>query len=413
MPLFESIRIALAQIRVQKLKSFFTLLGVTIGVMFLIAVVSIVEGMSDYVEQDFMGRVLGANTFTLRRFPWFGNHVTEEEWRSWMRRPRIYPRDARLVRSVIPAGTKYAIESAEILWASSGFARPRQVEAHAVDGDYFTIKKYDLTSGRVFSPQEMELGTTVIVIGDEVAKYFFPNLDAVGRMLRIGGVPYTVIGVIEHQGSLFGMSLDKTAIAPFNSPLRRLTNPRGDVDGVLVQAQNDVLLDEAMETTREALRSNRHLRPSEPDNFVMETTASALVMFEKTKSVMTIAGTALPAIGLIVGGMVIMNIMLVAVAERTREIGIRKSLGARRRDILSQFLVEAATLSTLGAIIGILLGLVAAKVVESQTPLPASVAPWSIVAATLLGTVVGIVSGVYPARRASLLDPIEALRQET
>jgi putative ABC transport system permease protein len=172
------------------------------------------------------------------------------------------------------------------------------------------------------------------------------------------------------------------------------------------------LLDEAMETTREALRSNRHLRPSQQDNFVMETTASALVMFEKTKSVMTIAGTALPAIGLIVGGMVIMNIMLVAVAERTREIGIRKSLGARRRDILSQFLVEAATLSTLGAIIGILLGLGAAKLVESQMPLPAAVAPWSIVAATLLGTVVGIVSGVYPARRASLLDPIEALRQE-
>ena len=412
MPLFESIRLALAQIRVQKLKSFFTLLGVTIGVMFLIAVVSIVQGMSNYVEQDFMGRVLGANTFTLRRFPWFGNHVTEEEWRSWMRRPRIYPRDANLVRNVIPNGTRFAIESAEILWAQSLYARRRQVEAHAVDGDYFTIKKYDLTSGRVFSPQEMDLGTTVIVIGDEVAQYFFPNLDPIGRQLRIGGVPYAVIGVIEHQGSLFGQSLDKVAIAPFNSPLRRLTNPRGDVDGVLVQAQNDVLLDEAMETTREALRSNRHLRPSEPDNFVMETTASALVMFEKTKSVMTIAGTTLPAIGLIVGGMVIMNIMLVAVAERTREIGIRKSLGARRRDILSQFLVEAATLSTLGAIIGILLGLAAAKLVEANTPLPAAVAPWSIVAATLLGTVVGIVSGVYPARRASLLDPIEALRQE-
>ena len=412
MPFFESILLALAQIRVQKLKSFFTLLGVMIGVMFLIAVVSIVEGMSKYVEQDFMGRVLGANTFTLRRFPWFGNHVTEEEWREWQRRPRMYPRDANLVRSVIPPGTRFAIESAEILWASTPYARPRQVEAHAVDGDYFTIKKYDLTSGRVFSPQEMELGTTVMVIGDEVAKFFFPNLDPVGRQLRVGGIPYTIIGVIEHQGSLFGQSLDKIAMAPFNSPLRRLTNPRGDVDGVLVQAANPVLLDEAMETTREAMRSSRHLRPSQPDNFVMETTASALVMFEKTKSVMTIAGTALPAIGLIVGGMVIMNIMLVAVAERTREIGIRKSLGARRRDILSQFLVEAATLSTLGAIIGILLGLGAAKLVESQTPLPAAVAPWSIVAATLLGTVVGIVSGVYPARRASLLDPIEALRQE-
>jgi putative ABC transport system permease protein len=411
-PLLESIRLALATIRVQKLKSFFTLLGVTIGVMFLIAVVSIVEGMSKYVEEDFMGRVLGANTFTLRRMPWFGNHVTYEEWRSWQRRPRIYPRDANLVRAVIPGGNRWAIESSEILWANTPYARPRQVDAHAVDGDYFTIKKYDLTSGRVFSPQEMELGSTVIVIGDEVAKFFYPNLNPLGRELRIGGIPYTVIGVIEHQGNLFGQSLDKTAIAPFNSPMRRLTNPRGDVDGVLVQAANTVMLDESMETVREALRANRHLRPSTPDNFVMETTASALVMFEKTKSVMTIAGTALPAIGLVVGGMVIMNIMLVAVAERTREIGIRKSLGARRRDILSQFLVEAATLSTLGAIIGIILGLAAAKIVSSQTPLPAAVAPWSIVAATLLGTVVGIVSGVYPARRASLLDPIEALRQE-
>jgi putative ABC transport system permease protein len=412
MPLIESIRLALATIRVQKLKSVFTLMGVTIAVMFLIAVVSIVEGMSKYVEEDFMGRVLGANTFTLRRFPWFGNNTTEAEWRTWQRRPRVFPKDARLVKAVSPPGTRWAIESAELLWASTPYARPRQVEAHAVDGDYFTIKKYDLSSGRVFSPQEMELGSTVIVIGDEAAKYFFPTVDPVGRPLRIGGIPYMVIGVIEHQGSLFGQSLDKTAVAPFNSPMRKLTNPRGDVDGVLVQAATPELLDDAIETTREALRSDRHLRPSQPDNFVMETTASALVMFEKTKSVMTIAGTALPAVGLIVGGLVIMNIMLVAVAERTREIGIRKSLGARRRDILSQFLVEAATLSTVGAIIGIVLGIAAAKLIASQTPLPAAVAPWSIIAATGLGLVVGIISGVYPARRASLLDPIEALRQE-
>jgi putative ABC transport system permease protein len=413
MPLLESVRLAFAQIRVQKLKSFFTLLGVTIGVMFLIAVVSIVEGMSKYVEEDFMGRVLGANTFTLRRFAWFGNATTEEEWRSWLRRPRIYPKDVALVRAALPSGTRWAVESQEMVWASAQYARPRQVEAHAVDGEYFTIKKYDLSSGRTFSPQEMELGSQVIVIGDETAKYFFPNLDPLGRELRMGGIPYTVIGVIERQGTLFGMSLDKTALAPFESPLHRLTNPRGDVDGLMVQAATPMLVDEAMEQVRETLRSTRHLRPSQPDNFVMETTASAMVMFEKTKSVMTIAGTALPAIGLVVGGMVIMNIMLVAVAERTREIGIRKSLGARRRDILSQFLVEAATLSTLGAIIGIGLGLGGAMLIEAQTPLPAAVAPWSLVAATLLGTVVGIVSGVYPARRASLLDPIEALRQET
>ena len=171
-------------------------------------------------------------------------------------------------------------------------------------------------------------------------------------------------------------------------------------------------MNDAMEATREILRGHRRLRPGTPDNFVMETSASALASFEKVKSVMTIAGTALPAIGLVVGGLVIMNIMLVAVAERTREIGIRKSLGARRKDILRQFLVESATLSTLGAILGIALGILGAKLISWNTPLPAAVAPWSLVVATLLGTVVGIASGVYPARRAARLDPIEALRAE-
>jgi putative ABC transport system permease protein len=160
------------------------------------------------------------------------------------------------------------------------------------------------------------------------------------------------------------------------------------------------------------MRARRHLRPAQRDNFSIETSESALEDFNEVKTVMTIAGTALPLIGLIVGGMVIMNIMLVAVAERTREIGIRKSLGARRKDILRQFLVEAATLSTLGAVIGICLGLGAAWLIASVSPLPAAVAPWSLVVATLLGLGVGIVSGVYPARRASRLDPIEALRQE-
>ncbi len=412
MPFHEAIRLALQQIRVQKLKSFFTLLGVMIGVMFLIAVVSIVTGMSKYVEEDFAGRMLGANTFTVRRFPWFGNNTTEEEWQEWQRRPRVYHRDIALVRNSLPAGTHYAVESQETLWATSTYARPRQVEAHAVEGDYFTIKKYDLSSGRIFTQQEAELGNPVIVIGDEVANFFFHGLNPVGRELRIGGIPYQVIGVIEHQGNLFGQSLDKTAFAPFNSPLHRLTNPRGDIDGLMVQAPNDLMMRDAMETVREVLRGQRGLRPAVKDNFVMETSESALRSFQQIKGVMTVAGTALPAIGLVVGGMVIMNIMLVAVAERTREIGIRKALGARRKDILRQFLVEAATLSTVGAVLGIALGILGAHIISWNTPLPMAVAPWSLVAATLLGTVVGIVSGVLPARKASRLDPIDALRQE-
>src|SRR5438105_3115525 len=412
MSLLEAVRLALAQIRVQKLKSFFTLAGVTIGVMFLIAVVSIVEGMSRYVENDFIGRILGANTFTLRRFPWFGNNTTREQWREWQKRPRFYQKDVRAIVAVLPNGTRWAVESGENLWATSPFARPRQVDAHAVEGDYFTIKKYDLSNGRVFTQQEAELGAAVVVIGDEVAKFFFPGLNPIGRELRIGGLPYQVIGVIEHQGSLFGMSLDKLAIAPFSSPMHRLTNPRGDIDGLMIQSASELLMSDSMEQVREFLRGFRHLRPVEPDDFAMETSATALIAFEKTRKVMTTVGTALPLIGLIVGGMVIMNIMLVAVAERTREIGIRKSLGARRRDILGQFLAEAATLSTLGALIGIALGIAIAKGVQFFTPLPAKVAPWSIVFATLLGTVVGIVSGAYPARRAAQLDPIAALRKE-
>ena len=412
MPFFEAIKLALQQIRVQKLKSFFTLLGVMIGVMFLIAVVSIVTGMGKYMEEDFAGRLLGANTFTLRRFPGFGNNVTEEEWMEWQRRPRIRHSDVAVVRNSLPSGTHYAVESEDNIYASTRFARPRQVDAHAVEGDYFTIKKYDLTSGRTFTSQEMELGSAVVVIGDEVAKYFFPALNPLGRELRMGGIPYQVIGVIEHQGNLFGISLDKTAFAPFLSPLHRFTNPKGDIDGLLVQAPNDMMMRDAMETTREVIRGQRGLRPAQRDNFVMETSESALASFEKIKGIMTVAGSALPAIGLVVGGMVIMNIMLVAVAERTREIGIRKALGARRKDILRQFLVEAATLSTLGAIIGIALGLAGAKLISMNTPLPAAVAPWSLVAATILGCGVGIISGVYPARRAARLDPIEALRQE-
>ncbi len=413
MPFIEAVRLALAQIRVQKLKSFFTLLGVTIGVMFLIAVISIVQGMSSYMENDFAGKMLGVNTFTLRRFPWFGDGATsEEEWRSWLRRPRIYHNDLPLVTSVLPPGSRVATESQEFLQASTPWARPKQVEGHAVDGDYFSIKKYDLTAGRLFTHQESELGAPVVVIGDEVAKYFFPNLSPVGRELRIAGIPYQVIGVLEKQGSVFGLSLDRLAIGPYNSPIHHLTNPRGDVDGIMVQTATPLEMGEAMESVREVMRGRRKLRPSQPDDFFMETSASALAFMDKMKKIMTTAGTAFPAIGLVVGGLVIMNIMLVAVAERTREIGIRKSLGARRRDILRQFLVEAATLSTLGAIAGIALGILLAMGISAATPLPAKVAPWSIVLATLLGTVVGIASGVYPARRAASLDPIAALRQE-
>ena len=412
MKFIEAIRLALAQIRVQKLKSFFTLLGVTIGVMFLIAVVSIVEGMSDYMEHDFVGKIVGLNTVTLRKWPEIGGDMTEAQWRAMQRWPRIMYSDVQPVVSALPEGTLYAVEGYDNVTMQTQWAAPRQMEASAVEGDYFKIRNMKVDAGRLITQQEFEMGTPVLVIGQEVAKRFFPNLDPLGREIKVVGRPYTVVGVAETQGNIFGISLDRFVIAPYRSPLRHAVNRPGVIDALKIKAEGDQDIIDLEETIRQVMRGRHGLRPSEPDNFSVETSESALSFWTQIKSKLEIAAVVLPAVGLIVGAIVIMNIMLVAVAERTREIGIRKALGAKRSDILSQFLVEAATLSTVGAIIGIIGGILLAQLIAAVSPLPATVAPWSIVVGVVIGAGVGIISGIYPASRASLLDPVAALRQE-
>jgi putative ABC transport system permease protein len=412
MQIFDAIRLALSQLRVQKLKSFFKQLGVTIGVMFLIAVVSIVEGMSSYMEHDFVGKLVGVNTISLRRNPEIGGDISEAEWREMMRRPRIKITDVEPVVGALPPGTLWSAEGYDNVPMSSPWAKPANLEAWAVEGDYFKIREMKVDKGRLITQQEMALGSPVVVIGQEIAERFFPDLDPLNRQLKVAGLPYTVIGVAESQGSIFGISLDRFAIAPYRSPLRHVVNRPQVIDNLKLKLPGDADVIEAQETIRQVMRGRRGLRPAQPDNFAIETSESALQFWTDIKSKLVIAGVVLPAIGLVVGAIVIMNIMLVAVAERTREIGIRKALGARRRDIMSQFLVEAATLSTVGATIGIGIGIVLAQVIAAVSPLPATVAPWSIVAGVIVGAGVGIISGIYPASRASRLDPILALRSE-
>ncbi len=412
MPFIDAVRLALAQIRVQKLKSFFTLLGVTIGVMFLIAVVSIVEGMSSYMEHDFVGKLVGVNTVTLRHRAEFENDVNEAQWREMQRRPRILISDVEPVVSVLPAGTMWSAEGYDNVPISSQWSRTQSLQASAVEGDYFRIREMNVSTGRVMSPQEMALGSTVVVIGQEIAERFFPKLNPIGRSLKVGGLPYQVVGVAESQGSIFGISLDRFVIAPYKSPLRHHVNRPNVIDAVKIKVPGDADMIEVQESIRQTMRGRHKLRPSQPDNFAIETSESALSFWTSIKSKLVIAGVVLPAIGLVVGAIVIMNIMLVAVAERTREIGIRKALGARRRDIMSQFLVEAATLSTVGAAIGIAIGIFLSQLIAALSPLPATIAPWSIVAGVIVGAGVGIVAGIYPASRASRLDPILALRSD-
>ena len=415
MPLYEAVRLALAQIRAQKLKSFFTLLGVTIGVMFLIAVVSVVEGMGRYVEEDFAAKFLGVNTFNLRRTPDIQmGEVTEATRREWRQRPTLTENDAYAVRDALPAGTRWAIDAVNWLTPKTRYAvQTPQILAHAATPDLFRIKDLVVERGRAFTDQEATLGAPVVVIGKEVADYYFPDLDPIGREMRMAGVPFTVIGVLEKQGSVFGLSLDRQLIAPYASPLQRVTAPRGqNIYGIVVQADNEAALADAREIAREVMRKRHGLRPAQDDNFSFETSESALGQWQTIKKYLVLAGIFLPAIGLVVGAIVIMNIMLVAVAERTQEIGVRKALGAKRRDIMAQFLVESATLSVFGAAVGIALGFGLAKIVAALSPLPTSVALWSVVMSVLLGAGVGILAGIYPARRASLLDPVVAMRAE-
>ena len=413
MRLFEAVRLALAQIRVQKLKSFFTLIGVTIGVMFLIAVVSIVEGMGRYMEEDLVGKIIAKGSFEVRYRPNIQlGDVDEAEWRSWRNRPRITEDDVPVVTAVLAPSTRWAMLGYDQLNAETRYARPKRVEVNCVSEQWFTIKNMDLQAGRLPTSVEYELGTPVVVIGEDVKNHFFAGLDPLGRELKIGGIPYQVVGVAEKQGSIFGISMDKFVVVPYLAPAHRLVNRFKVIDAIIVKSVNETAMQSDMERVREAMRARHQLRPAQRDDFSLETSDSALAFWRKIQGYMVIAGIALPAIGLIVGAIVIMNIMLVAVAERTHEIGIRKALGARRSDILRQFLVESTTLSVVGASFGILSGVGLAKGVEAVSPLPAAVALWSVFVAVGVGMGVGIIAGVYPASRAARLDPVVALRKE-
>ncbi len=414
MHLLDAVRLALQQIRAQKLKSGFSLIGVFIGVMFLIAVVSVVQGMNRYMTDKFAGTLLGVNTFRLRQFPdvQLGN-VTDSTWRVWQRRPRISYDDALAVMHGLNVPVVSAWESSTRATLSAGRRQATGIEVTAATEQYFDIRSLKIELGRPFTAEEARSGLPVAVLGFELATKLFEGQDPLGREVKIFEVPYRVIGVVEKQGNLFGLSLDKFVVTPAGAPLKRYVNPPRVVDALAVKATTQADMREAMSQAEAIMRSRRHLRPRDGDTFALETADEVLDFWSKISRVLFVALPGLVAISLVVGGIVIMNIMLMAVAERTREIGIRKALGARRRDILRQFLVEAVTLATVGAAAGVGTGIALAGLIAAISPLPASVAPWSIAVGVLLGGSVGVVAGVYPATRAARLDPIAALRFET
>ena len=405
--------IAFAQIRGNPLRSFFTLLGIIVSVAFLVAVVAIIQGMNAYVKENIADAMVGANTFQVRRTPIQVGMIDDELMSRIRRRPRISEADAATVRAAFPDAVAVSRQSGwptpmtEVQWRGRAVG---SIMVFGITPDYQVVQDYRVMKGRALSDVDVTQRMPVVVLGAEVAEKLFESVDPIGQEVRVAGERMTVIGVNETKGRVLGQSFDAYALLPITRFEMRYGRRLTTTVSVKVADSSDVAT--MMGRAEEAMRVAHGLRPTQENDFSVET-ADALVNFWKQLTAVLFAVIpAVVAIGVVVGGIVIMNIMLMAVNERTREIGIRKAVGARARDIERQFLAETIMLSALGGLIGVLSGWAFAFVISVVSPLPARISWWSVGLALALGAGIGVIFGVYPARRAARLDPITAMRSE-
>jgi putative ABC transport system permease protein len=410
----EAVRLALQAIWNSKLRSFFTLLGIIVSVGFLVVVVAVIQGMNAYVKENLTGAMIGTNAFQVRRTPISVGLLDEEMVKAIQKRPIITADDAETVRRAVPDAEAVSLQSGWPTPVSDITYRNRTVGTVLVFGvtpPYQIVQDYRFLTGDPLSDIDVRGRRPVAVLGYDVAdKLFEQPSSAVGRKIRVAGREVTVKGVIAKKGRVLGQSFDGFILLPFSTFEAQYGRRKTTV--VSVKMANADAIPNAMARAEEAMRVAHRLRPDEGNDFTVDK-ADALVAF--WRSLTRLLFTAIPAvvcIGIVVGGIVIMNIMLMTVTERTREIGIRKSLGATQGDIHRQFLIEAIVLATLGGLQGVIGGWGLAALVSSLTPLPARVTLWSVAVALALGAGAGILFGVFPASRAARLDPITALRSE-
>jgi len=414
MPLTEALRLALQVIWHSKLRSFFTLLGIIVSVAFLVMVVAIIQGMNAYVRENITGALIGTNAFQVRRTPINVGLMDDDQVRAIAKRPLITLRDAEVVRRALPDAQAVALQSGWPTPVSDVTYRNRAVENAVVFGvtpPYQVVQDYRFAVGTPLTEPDLLDRRDVVVLGHDVADRLFDEpAMAVGKKVRVAGRELQVKGVIGKKGRVLGQSFDTFVLLPFTTFESMYGRRKTTV--VSVKMSTAEAIDPAMARAEEAMRVAHRLRPGEPNDFTVDK-ATALVAF--WRNLTQVLFTAIPAvvcIGIVVGGIVIMNIMLMSVNERIHEIGIRKSVGATRDDIRRQFMVEAVALASLGGALGVLLGWGSATLVASATPLPARVTLWSVGAALALGAGAGVLFGVYPATRAARLDPVTALRAE-
>ena len=402
----EAAAIALNAIWSNKLRSLLTVLGNIVAVTSIIAVVSLIQGMNGYVADTIVSGV-GADSFTIQRQPAVRTQEDEDRVRSF---PRITLDDAKAVRAFSDNITAVAAQGNASAAVTYGEVTLASIQVRGVSKDYLFFQTFDAEHGRLISSSEIDRYQHVTVLGATTAERLFGQLQPIDKVIRIGGLNFRVVGVSEKKGSFFGQSQDEFALIPLGV-FRKMFGSRPNIQ-LLVKPRSPDLIQPAMDDATVALRIERRLKPKERDNFGMFTSETLLAIYRQATAGIFAILVGVVAMSLVVGGIVIMNIMLMVVSERTREIGLRKALGARRRDIVWQILTESVTLSTFGGMVGTLLGFGLALLIATLTPLPAAVELWSVVLGIGITAVVGLFFGLYPAIQASRLDPIEALRRE-
>ena len=407
-PMLEGAGIALASLRAHKARAALTILGVAIGVMVVMVIGALIsgfdKGLTDMLES------LGPKTFYVGRY-WGGTSAEDpDDPNPWRRRPPITVAEADRLEQ-LPSIAFVVLDDNAAANVEFENKRLSSVSIQGRDADWPKVAGGDVYPGRSFTHIEDKSNTPVVVVNDKLAENLFGRLDPIGRRIKIAGLPYEVIGVYNPPTGLFGEGDQPEALIPYNTLVKYVPYWQGWMDLFVAPAEN-VSVPRAIDDVTVAMRAMRGLRPSQPNNFDVVTQEKYLEVFNSSTMMIRVLMIVLSMVGLMVGGVGVVAIMMISVTERTREIGVRKALGATRREILWQFLIEAATLTLVGGVVGMVLGALIAFGVSAVTPLPAHVPLASVVVALFAAAATGLLFGIYPASKAARLDPVEALRYE-